>query len=169
VSGEGEGAVPVVPGAVEQLRPETRAQRADRNWTDLMQELRVLQTGTQILVGFLLTVPFQARFTELDAGHRRFYVGLVALAAVATVLIVAPVSMHRALFAKHKKPELVRAAAAFARAGLVCLALVLAGVVGLLVDVVIPGWGSWWAGGALLVLVAVTWWVVPAALARRAG
>lgn len=161
---------PVPPSAAEGglLRPETPAQRADRNWTDLMQELRVLQTGTQILVGFLLTVPFQARFGELDAGHRRFYVGLVVLAALSTVLIVAPVSMHRALFAKHKKPVLVRVAAEFARAGLVCLALVLAGVLGLLVDVVMPGWGAWWAGGALLVVVAVTWWGVPVVLGRRA-
>ncbi len=150
-------------------RNETPAERADRNWSELLAELRVLQTGAQILVGFLLTIPFQARFTALDDYQRGSYLVLVVLAALSTVLIVAPVSMHRALFARRRKPELVRAAATFARAGLVCLALVLAGALMLLVDLVVSRSAGRWVGAGLLVVIGVAWWLVPTVLARGAG
>lgn len=160
----------VEPGSGPEVpdRHETPAERADRNWSELLSELRVLQTGAQILFGFLLTIPFQARFAELDDYQRGSYLVLVVLAALSTVLIVAPVSVHRALFARRRKPELVRAAAMFARAGLVCLALVLAGALMLLVDLVVSRAAGRWVGAGLLALIAVAWWVVPAALARRA-
>ncbi len=67
-------------------RDETENERADRNWEELLQELRVMQTGTQILTGFLLAVAFQPRFTEMDEFQRDLYVVLVALAAIATIL-----------------------------------------------------------------------------------
>lgn len=150
-------------------RHETPAERADRNWSELLAELRVLQTGAQILVGFLLTIPFQARFAELDDYQRGSYLVLVVLAALSTVLIVAPVSVHRALFGRRRKPELVRAAATFARAGLVCLALVLAGALMLLVDLVVSRAAGRWVGAGLLVLIGIAWWLVPTVLVRRAG
>ncbi|MBK5250221.1 MAG: sodium:proton antiporter, partial [Actinomycetales bacterium] len=65
-------------------RHETPAERSDRNWDELMQELRVTQTGTQILTGFLLTLPFQQRFTDLRPDQVRVYLVLVALAVLAT-------------------------------------------------------------------------------------
>lgn len=145
-------------------RDETPAERADRNWNELLQELRVMQTGAQIMVGFLLTVPFQDRFTDLDAYQRTVYLVLVGTAVAATVLIVAPVGMHRALFARRRKPELVRAADRFAQAGLVCLGLALAGAALLLVDVVLDRTAGWVAGGSALLLAVVAWWVVPRGL-----
>nr|WP_242864674.1 DUF6328 family protein [Microbacterium testaceum] len=51
-------------------RPETPAQRADRNGTDVLQELRVLQTGTQTLTGFLLALAFQPAFADLGRRGR---------------------------------------------------------------------------------------------------
>src|SRR5665648_414537 len=65
-------------------RSETPAERLDRNWNEILQELRVTQTGIQILTGFLLTVPFQQRFAELTDDQRRIYLTLVVLAAVTT-------------------------------------------------------------------------------------
>lgn len=62
-------------------RDETQNERMDRNWNELLQELRVTQTGTQILSGFLLTLVFQPRFASLDALQRGLYVALVILAA----------------------------------------------------------------------------------------
>ena len=79
-------------------RDETEAQRLDRNWSGLLQELRVAQTGVQLLTGFLLTLPFQQRFTQLDGVMRTVYLVTVACSIGATVLLVAPVSMHRLLF-----------------------------------------------------------------------
>ena len=90
-------------------RDETHNERADRNWNELLQELRVTQTGTQILTGFLLTIPFQQRFADLDAYQTDLYLVLVVLAVLATALFVAPVSLHRILFGRRLKPELVTA------------------------------------------------------------
>ncbi|OSG24010.1 DUF6328 family protein, partial [Salmonella enterica] len=98
-------------------RSETYVERMDRNWDELMQELRVTQTGAQILVGFLLTIPFQQTFADLDDYQRTLYLVLVVLAVTGTSLIIAPVAMHRALFRKGRKPELVRWANVFARCG----------------------------------------------------
>ena len=148
-------------------RDETTAERADRNWNELLQELRVMQTGSQIMVGFLLTIPFQARFTELDDFQRGLYLLLVGLAALATLLIMAPVSMHRLLFAKHRKPELVSAAAVFARAGLVSLGVALCLAVLLLVDVVATRQAAWFAAGAAAVVALLAWAGVPVLLGRR--
>ena len=58
-------------------RDETEAERLDRNWNDMLQELRVVQTGVQLLSGFLLTLPFTERFRTLDVWQERLYLALV--------------------------------------------------------------------------------------------
>ena len=85
-----------------------RNDRMDRNWNDLLQELRVTQTGTQILSGFLLTLVFQPRFASLDFLQNGLYVGLVLLSATTIVLGLAPVNLHRALFHQQLKSSIVR-------------------------------------------------------------
>ena len=150
-------------------RNETVDQRMDRNWNELLQELRVTQTGVQILTGFLLTLPFQQRFAALTSFQRGTYLTLVILAAVATGLIVAPVSLHRILFRKHLKAELVSAADRLARDGLVVLALVIAGTTFLVFDVVVGRTGALAAGGSVLAMLTVYWLVVPLRLSRRAS
>ncbi len=148
-------------------RSETLTERMDRNWDELMQELRVTQTGAQILVGFLLTVPFQSRFGDLDAYQRALYLVLVVLAVVATVLIVAPVSLHRLLFRQHLKATLVASADRLARAGLTVLALVLAGVPMLLFDVVVSRAAGLAVGACAVVALLLAWVVLPLSVARR--
>ena len=148
-------------------RRETPVERLDRNWNEILQELRVTQTGIQILTGFLLTVPFQQRFDQLTDEQRLFYLALVVLAAITTGLMVAPVSMHRWLFRRGAKSTLVTAADRLMRIGLVCLALVVSGVVHLVFDVVLD-----WRAGAVASLSVLTalvgaWFVLPAVLARR--
>src|SRR6059058_4764882 len=91
-------------------RKETEIERLDRNWTDLLQELRVVQTGVQLLTGFLLTLPFQQKFSRLTDGERGVYLFAVATSIVATGFLQAPVSLHRALFRKHRRKETVLAA-----------------------------------------------------------
>lgn len=147
-------------------RHETPTERMDRNWSELLQELRVTQTGTQILTGFLLTIPFQQRFDELDTFQRDVYLVLVVLSMLATALIVAPVALHRRLFRKHLKDLLVRHGDRLARAGLLVLAVVLTGCTFLLFDVVgTRGPASVAAAFVAGVLVAL-WFVMPRVLAR---
>nr|WP_141003967.1 DUF6328 family protein [Nocardioides humi] len=73
-------------------------QQITRNFNELLQELRVMQTGVQILTGFLLTVPFTERFTELTETQQRIYLGILVAAVLTTLVIVAPVCYHRLLF-----------------------------------------------------------------------
>jgi hypothetical protein len=117
-------------------RDETPDERADRNWIDLLQELRVSQTGVQLLAGFLVTLPFQSRFEELDAFQRGWYVGLLALAFTTVGVMLAPVAIHRHVFQQNAKPELVRAGHRLTSIALALIALLLGGILFLVVDVV---------------------------------
>lgn len=110
------------------VRSETEAERLDRNWSSLLQELRVTQTGVQLLTGFLLTLPFQNRFTTLSLELRAVYLATVVCSLAATVLLIAPVGMHRLLFRRHKLRPLVSTAHRFAFCGLLLLGAALTGV-----------------------------------------
>jgi hypothetical protein len=90
-----------------ELRGETREQVLDRNVAELLQELRVVLTGVQILFAFLLTAPFTARFGDLDAFTRLGYTVTLLATALATVTLIAPVSFHRMLFRRGRKEQLV--------------------------------------------------------------
>lgn len=142
-------------------RDETEAQRLDRNWSSLLQELRVAQTGVQLLTGFLLTLPFQQRFTQLDATMRTVYLVTVGCSIGATVLLVAPVSMHRLLFRRHRMKTLVSAAHSFAIVGTVLLGIALAGVAVVIFDTVIGRTGAWISGGCTLVALVAFWYFTP--------
>ncbi|WP_147793999.1 DUF6328 family protein [Cellulomonas sp. Y8] len=149
-------------------RSETATERMDRNWNELLQELRVAQTGVQILTGFLLTVPFQQRFLDLDDYQKTVYLVLVVLALTATAFIVAPVSLHRILFRRHLKRELVDSADRMAQTGLAALALVLGGSALLLFDVVVGRTAGIVAGAVTLTGLAVVWVALPWRLSHRA-
>lgn len=104
------------------------SQRLTRNWNELLQELRVTQTGVQILTGFLLIVPFSDRFGDLGSHQRVVYLVILTGAVMTTGLVVAPVSFHRVLFRRGRRRWLVRAANLCALAGLGMLALTSSGV-----------------------------------------
>jgi hypothetical protein len=91
-------------------RDETTAASAGRRYSELLQELRVTQTGIQVLLGFLFTVVFSNRFPDLTGTQQAIYLTTLVLGASATALLIAPVSFHRILFSLHVKSELVRAA-----------------------------------------------------------
>ncbi|MFJ2542318.1 DUF6328 family protein [Microbacterium sp. NPDC087589] len=149
-------------------RDETRNERADRNWEELLQELRVMQTGTQILTGFLLAVAFTPRFEDLDGFQRDVYVVLVVLAAFATLLALAPVTMHRALFGRRRKPELVRVAARIVKIDLVAIAALTIGVTTLIIDFTVSRTAGLIALVSSLVGVLLLWLVLPRLVRREA-
>ncbi|WP_105034111.1 DUF6328 family protein [Cryobacterium aureum] len=144
-------------------RDESPVERLDRNWNDTLQELRVTQTGTQIITGFLLTLAFQNRFTDLDREQVSIYLVLVVLATLSTILGLAPVSLHRTLFRKKAKAELVATAHRLLIATLGVLGLVVAGVVLLIFDVVISTAAGFIAGGATLLAIIAIWVLLPRA------
>ena len=142
-------------------RSETETQRLDRNWASLLQELRVVQTGVQLLTGLLLTLPFQQRFDILDDDMQVVYLATVAFSVASTVLLVAPVGMHRVLFRRHRLKSLVAAAHRCAYAGLLLLGVALAGVTTVVFDAVAARKVAILAGACALGAFALFWVVMP--------
>src|ERR1700727_2743865 len=132
-------------------RSETETQRLSRNLLSLLQELRVVQTGVQLLTGFLLTLPFQPRFDVLNTTMRMIYLATVGCSVGATVLLEAPVAMHRLLFRRHRLESVVAGAHRFAYAGLLLMGSALTGV-----TVIIFGAVAGPAAGAIAGVCAVT-------------
>jgi hypothetical protein len=130
-------------------RHETEAERNDRNMAELLQELRVAGLGVQVLFGFLLSLPFTARFTSLSGSQRAVYVTSLLLAALSTALLCAPVAYHRLVFRRHQKERVLRMANLLAVIGLGTVAIAISTAVALALTVVDRG-------VAVPVIVAVT-------------
>ena len=137
-------------------RDESSAEREDRKWDDMLQELRVIQTGAQLIGGFLLTLPFQQRFESLTDLQRNAYLGLVVLAALVLAQVLTPIAIHRRLSGRHVKGRLVSSAHLAMQAVLVSLSLLVVGTTTFVFDVVLDGTAALVAGGGLgLVLVGL--------------
>jgi hypothetical protein len=139
----------------------------DRNWNELLQELRVAQTGVQILTAFLLTLPFQPAFNDLPDSRTYVYVAVLLSAMTSMLLLLTPVALHRALFRRGLKPWLVEAANVITRAGLVLLVAANVGAVWLVMDVVLGVTAASIAAGALAGLVSIGWILLPAWVLRE--
>lgn len=140
--------------------PRPRKQ-LDRNLAELLQELRVMQTGGQILTGFLLTVPFSARFGDLTQSQQRLYLAILIAAVLTTLVIIAPVSYHRLLFRQGERDWLVRAAHRCCVGGLLGLGLVSAAVIYLVFDIVIDDAAATIAAAAVALAFLAVWAAVP--------
>ncbi|MEU5948381.1 DUF6328 family protein [Micromonospora sp. NPDC047465] len=134
------------------MSKETERQRWQRNFADLLQELRVAQTGVQILFAFLLTLPFSNGFTRTSGFQKDVYIVSLLAAAAATAMIISPVAFHRALFRQGRKPELVRFAHRMASAGLAFMLISMVSAVLLITDFVLD------RGVALLLSSATAIW-----------
>jgi hypothetical protein len=177
-----EGRRPTVPGpsrrfarfdpaAAErsaQVRGEPLAQLLDRNLGELLQELRVAITGVQILFAFLLGLAFTQRFSELGGFESAVYTATLLVTALATIVLIAPVSFHRLVFRRGQKAALVAVGDRLLMAGLGLLLAAISGAVLLILDVVL-GRPAGVAGGATTAVVGLlTWYVLPL-WARRTG
>ena len=142
-------------------RSETATERLDRNWSNLLQELRVVQTGVQLLTGFLLTLPFQQRFAVLGRDMQVMFLITVGCAVSASVLLIAPVGIHRILFRQRRLQSLVSAAHRLAYAGLLLLGLALVGVTVIVFDAVSGLTAGVVAGIVALIAFAGFWVALP--------
>lgn len=153
-------------GTGEDPRGETPLRRADRNMLELLQELRVAQTGVQILFAFLLSLSFTERFGRIDEVQRTTYVVTLLLSVLTAGLLVGPAAAHRVTFARGVKAETVRLGQRLFLAGLGTLALTMTGAVLLVLDVAVGrGFAVVAAAVAGLVLVGL-WFALPYPLAR---
>src|SRR6266550_7750856 len=144
------------PGAEQEYsrRGESTAERLDRNYNELLQELRVAQAGVQILFAFLLSLAFTQRFGQANSFQRTTYVVTLLFAAGAAALLIASVAFHRIVFRQRQKDDLVDASNRLALGGLGMLLVAMVGAVLLILDVVLGG------SRALLLTAAVAAWFV---------
>ena len=152
----------------QEQRHETPTERFDRNWTELLQEFRVVQTGVQLLTGFLLTLPFQSRFAELTSLQQNIYLVSVAAAVLSTGCLIAPVALHRLLFRRHARRVMVAAGQRLVIVGTALLGVSIVAVTLLIFDVV-KGLTAGLAAAAVAGLVVLSLWLVtPLALRSKA-
>jgi hypothetical protein len=149
-------------------RPECALERADRNMNELLQELRVAQTGVQILFAFLLTLVFQQRFADITEAQRWTYVVTLLLSVVTAGLLVAPAAVHRVTFQRGLKMETVLLGHRLFTAGLAMLAVTLAGGVLLVLDVAVGRWFAIPVALASLLLLLSLWYLLPLPLLKHA-
>jgi hypothetical protein len=146
-------------------RDETDTERLDRNLVELLQEVRVVQTGVQVLFAFLLTVPFSSRFDEISGFQRGAYFAALIGATAASVLLIAPTALHRILFRMGQKAYMVEVSNLLALGGLASTAVAMVAVMLLVADVMF-GFG---VGVAIALATAAAftavWWALP--LRRR--
>ncbi|WP_434995824.1 DUF6328 family protein [Arthrobacter sp. Ld5] len=149
-------------------RGESANQRLDRNWQEMLQELRVMQAGIQILAGFLLILPFQSRFDALQDLQVTVYLCLVCLSVMIQTLLLSTINLHRALFGLHAKGTLVRHTSTIIPIATALVGVVLAGTLWLVFDLVLGRPASLVAAGALVIVEAIFWVAYPLAFRRRA-
>ncbi|MET8409611.1 DUF6328 family protein [Streptomyces sp. NPDC005195] len=142
-------------------REETGEERADRTWGDLLQEIRVAQTGVQILFGFLLTVVFTPRYTQLEQADRTIYIVTVVLGAAATGALIGPVSLHRIVAGRRVKEQAVVWASRMTLAGLVLLLATMTASLLLILRVATHDAYVPWLVTGIVVWYLICWFAVP--------
>ena len=153
-------------GPVELERDETPAERVDRNFNELLGELRVALPGVQVLFAFLLTVPFAQGFTSLSGFERGTYFAVLLLTAIASALLIAPTAYHRIQFRKGRKVQILFFANRAAVVGLGFLALAMSGAILLITHFLFGPAAAIPIGIAALLLFGTLWYVLPWAQVR---
>ena len=151
----------------ELVRDETPAQRVDRNFNELLGELRIALPGVQVLFAFLLTVPFAQGFPQLTGFERGLYFAVLLLTALASALLIAPTAYHRLQFRRGRKREILSFANRAAVLGLGALALAMTGAILLITDFLFGAAVAIPVGTATALLFGSLWYLLPLAQGRR--
>jgi hypothetical protein len=152
-------------GPTDSGRAESEEARADRNLSDLLQELRVALPGVQVLFAFLLTVPFTNRFQDLTDFEEKLYFGVLICTALATVLLVAPTAGHRILFRRQEKEFIVTLSNTLALIGLLLVAIAMCGAIALISHFLFGGTTAVISTSVMALAFAGFWFLGP--LRRR--
>jgi len=142
-------------------RNETALERCDRNLVELLQEVRVVQTGVQVLFAFLLAAPLTFGFGRLATVQRIEYFMTLSLSATAAILLIAPTAYHRLLFRQGDKEFLVTVANRLTLAGLVAVGAAMVGAMVFVADVLFADWAAALIGVVAASTCVVLWAVLP--------
>jgi hypothetical protein len=148
---------------------ETEKDRLNRNLDQLLQELRVVLPGVQVLFAFLLAVPFSTRFNRVDQFERVVYFIALIFTAISVVLLLAPSIQHRILFRHDQKPYLVRTGTLLTIAGMTALAIAMTLSMVLIAHFLYGTWAASITGATALVFIVAIWYALPIDRRRHAG
>lgn len=154
------------PRPAPSARDETPEERADRNMIELLQELRVLVTGVQVLFAFLLTIAFTNRFSQLSETQRYVFVAALLMTVASLAVLAAPVAIHRGLFQRGAKEEIVTMSSRCVSVGLFLLSVSLDCAVFLVMDVVLGRVAASVITGCVAAAFLGLWFIFPWALRR---
>jgi hypothetical protein len=146
---------------------EQESERNSRRLLELLQEIRVATAGVQILFGFLLAVPFQQGFERVSSFQRHLYLVVLVCTALSSALLIAPTALHRLLFRRGHKGQIIDYANRMVIWGLILLAAAMIGVVLLLTHVIFGADAAIAVTVPIAAVFVVTWFAIP--LARREG
>ncbi|MFI6600540.1 DUF6328 family protein [Nonomuraea sp. NPDC050536] len=148
--------------SISGIPSETHAERADRNFVELLQGFRVAVTGVQVLFAFLLTVPFSIGFTRLGTVDRWLYLVALGAAALASICYIAPAAQHRVLFRQGLKETLVRRSNMYGLLGGTALIISMTSATAVVVDYLYGGLPAVLMGAALALFAGWAWFLQPA-------
>jgi hypothetical protein len=140
---------------------ENEKERLNRQLVELLNELRIVLPGVQVMFAFLLTVPFTQRFDTLSSFHRDLLLGCLVTTALATAALIAPTSFHRLRFRQREKDRLLIFGNVMALVGIVLVGLAMIGVILLVTDVVFSRTASVIVTGATAAAFIALWFGVP--------
>ena len=141
----------------------------DRQFAELLQELRVGQTGVQLLFGFLLTIPFTTRYAELRSDVHRVFAVTLMFATLALTSLMAPVLFHRVTFRRKIRPKIIKVSHYSALAGMYLLMAAILGAVYVVASVAVPGSRSLpWLLAVCALGLTTLWVVIPLVLRETA-
>jgi predicted membrane channel-forming protein YqfA (hemolysin III family) len=148
-----------------EAQKESHSERLDRELIELLNELRVLLPGVQVLFAFLLTAPFASGFADVTDFQRDLYGVCLLTALAATGCLVAPTTYHRVQWRQRDKEVMLRTANKLALLGSIFLAASMTCSVMLVGDYLYDRWAATLAAVAAAVFFVLLWYVLP--LVRR--
>jgi hypothetical protein len=140
---------------------ESKGERLDRELMELLQELRVVLPGVQVLLAFLLTAPFQQRFAQLPGTLRNAFFASIACATVATALLIAPSAHHRLRWREGEKERLLPLANREAIWGTVFLATAIVLALYVITNVLYATWIALLTAALTVAVFAWLWYALP--------
>jgi hypothetical protein len=147
-----------VPPVESDLRPDEQETR--ERYRELLEELRTILPGVQVLFAFLLTAPFSQRFGELDGVGRTGYLVAIVGAGLASVLFTAPTSYHR-IAPRDERQRRLRVAVRLAVVGMVALLVSITSAIAVVTRFIFGDTEALLVGGAVLGTALVLWYLMP--------
>ena len=146
---------------VEETTREDHQERTAREMIELLQELRIVIPGVQVLFAFLLTVPFNQRFTQLTTVQRDVFFATLLCTAAATALLIAPSAHHRLLFRQGVREQRLKMGNTLTILGLAFLVPAMVGVVHVITDLIFGLTAALIVTVAMSLLFLLLWFVLP--------